>query len=129
MARGQAIRAEPGVARIPLEQIGGGRVVRPFYVGGTQVKVGAELTAEFIRSINPSNRASLLGRFIAVWPKAPGVGVASRLPDAEGQQAERHVVALGFGRYNVIEGVILNESPMNRASAYELAGKPEPEAK
>jgi hypothetical protein len=113
--------------RWPIDQIGGGRVVRQFRLGDSIIKVGSELSAEFIRQLPAANRQVLIGQFIAVWPKASEVaGLASTAADANAERPQRHVVALGFGRYKVIEGVELTPEAVTRSEAYAIAGKPEP---
>ena len=108
--------------RIDVNEIGGGKVLRTFRAGEVQLMRGMTLTQEFIKAMPTSNRQVLIeNNYIQVWPKAAAVS-----PPAAGpvRAAERHVVALGFGRYNVIAGEILNDKPLNREQAHELAGKP-----
>ena len=123
-------RFEPPFARIPLDQIGGGKVVRPFRVGGTRVAANTVLTAEQIHDMRAANRQVLLDRFIRVWPlpavKGRTKGFASSArPESGAEHATRHVVSLGFRKYAVIEGVKLGEYA-TRAEAYKAAGKPDP---
>ncbi len=126
VVRSMAMRAEGPMLSLNINDIGGGKVVWPFRQGGKEVRRGTVLSAEQIMQIAPANRASLIGRFIRVWPKAPdATGLA---PVANGERAdgtERHVVSLGFRRYTVIEGVRLSEEPLTREQAYTLAGKSE----
>jgi len=123
--RNASILEKPFASRMRISDIGGGRVIRQFSMDGKIVRLGTYLTAEQIQSIH--NRAYMIGRFIDVWPKASvTAGNASSAADTGADQAERHVVTLGFGRYNVIEGTVLNEEPLSRADAYALAGKAEP---
>jgi hypothetical protein len=123
--RNLAVRAEPYSHRMPLNQIGGGLVIRAFDMGGHRVNVGTRLTREQVLSINPANRSSLVGRFIDVWPQPDSAGSPPPQPVKAGQ-AERHVMSLGFNRFHVIEGVQLTDEPVDRAEAYALAGKTEP---
>lgn len=126
MSRAAAMRSDLATAmKLPVHMVGGGQVIRPFYDGKRQIKVGTTLTGDEIRALPAANRQALLGRFIAVWPQSSGGGVASRSPDDTG--TERHVVALGFGRgYRVIEGREISEKPLSREEAFALAGKPDP---
>lgn len=124
----RAVRFEPPLARIPLDQIGGGKVVRPFRMGGEIVAANTVFSADQIRNMPAANRQVLLDRFIRVWP-LPAVKMgrqqrfaSSARPDSG---AERHVVSLGFRKYAVIEGVKLGEYT-TRAEAYQAAGKPDP---
>lgn len=127
MARSGAVLAEPTspAARIAPNQIGGGRVMRGFRAGGKFIKAGTALSPEQILSINPSNRVALMGRFISVWPKAADAGFASSSA-AGAERAGRHLVSAGFGRFHVVEGILLTDEPVSRAEAYALAGKTAP---
>lgn len=117
------------VHRLPIEQVGGGSVIRSFRMNGEIVRVGTRFTGDEIRSWQAANRRELLDRFLCVWPKAPDGGIASTEQVAAAERAERHVVSLGFRTYAVIEGVRLNAAPLSREDAYKLAGKPDPKLK
>lgn len=110
---------------IPLrpEQIGGARVQRAFKFGERRLVHGDTLTGDQVRSIRPTNRSSLVDKgYLMLWPK----GQNESVPGAA--EVERHVVARGFGRYDVIEGRKLNtEGLLTKEEAYALAGKPMPE--
>jgi hypothetical protein len=128
-----AVRAEPYHNRMKLDEIGGGRVIRRFQRGDKWLNVGAYLTRDEILSINPTNRSSLIGNYIDVWPQSPDapssggrVVASSSTPAAAVIGTGRHVVSLGFGKFKVYEGVLLTDEPVTRAEAYALAGKPEP---
>jgi hypothetical protein len=126
MATIQALRAETPLHRWNPDDIGGGRVVRPFRIENKTVKAGEILTGDFIRALPPTNRHLLIANYISVWPKSPDAGFASTA-GGETERAERHVVALGFGRFKVFEGFWLTENLVTSAEAYALAGKPEPQ--
>jgi hypothetical protein len=110
---------------IPMHhsQIGGGKVERPFSMGGRTLPRGTVLTREEILAIRTANRSSLIDKgYLAVWPKealSSGQAVA-------GEPAERFVIHTGFSRYNVIEGRVINAEPLDKESAHLLAGKPLP---
>lgn len=109
---------------IPIHhsEIGGGRVERPFTMGGKLLARGTMLSGDDVRGIRAANRSSLIDRgYLRVWPKE----AAAQQPQA-GQAAERFVIHSGFGRYNVVEGRVLNEQPLDKDSAYLLAGKAAP---
>lgn len=108
--------------RIDIEQIGGGKVIRGFIANGQHLKRGTILTQEFIKQMPVTNRNVLIEKdYIQVWPKP--VAVSPPVADVA-RTAERHVVALGFGRYNVIEGAIINDKALTKEDAHALAGKP-----
>lgn len=117
------------IHRLPVDQVGGGSVVRSFRMNGELVRVGTRFTGDEIRSWHAANRRELLDRYLCVWPKAPESGIAPTGEDASAERAERHVVSLGFRLYAVIEGVRLNPKPLSREDAYKLAGKPDPARK
>lgn len=100
-------------------EIGGGTVRRTFKFGDEQVFSGKTLTADQILGMPINNRRALIEKgYISVYPKAPDAPAAKR--EAKG---ERHVVSAGFGRFDVIEGVKLNEASLSKDEAMELAGK------
>lgn len=125
----------------------GGAVVKRAFGGHLASDV---LTREQVLAMPGANRAALinLGK-IAVFPRPNAgldmqVSVSSNL-DAAGVKAfaeanaallanalaaradggaKRHVVSRGFGKYDVIEGVVLNAEPLtNKAAAKALAGE------
>lgn len=108
----------PVVQTVPFE-IGGGRVRRPFTKGGEKLLAGHEMTAEEIYAIPITNRRVLIEKgFLQVWPCSE-VGRKPRLP----ANAKRHIVPLGFGRYDVVEGVKLNDGPIDAAEVERLTGQ------
>lgn len=93
---------------IGSKEIGGGLVGRPFRVDGELLPVNTRLTPELIKAW-PNRRALINSGQIAVFP-----------PDNKPSGA-RHVVHNGGGRFDVIVGHKLNESPLTREQAEELA--------
>src|SRR5258706_14951778 len=111
---------------IPIHhsQIGGGKVERPFSMGGKTLPRGTVLDRETVMSIRISNRGSLIDKgYLSVWPRE---AVAQQVAQHASEPQERHVVNCGFRRYNVVEGRRLNEQALDKESAYLLAGKPLP---
>jgi len=91
-----------------LNEIGGGVVRRTFRMGSEQVFSGKKLTREQILAMPIVNRTALIEKkYIEVFMAAPG---------------DRHIIALTEGGFDVIEGRKLNEFPLTRAQAHELAG-------
>lgn len=125
MATVQAVRGGHAAFRIPLNELGGGKVVQPFRMAGKYIPSGTQFSAEEIRSMNPACRTALIGKHIAVWPKASDAGKASTSV-VEAERAERHIVSLGFRRFAVIEGVRLTPTFVTEEEAYAIAGKPMP---
>ncbi len=100
------------IAQLMPETIGGGRVRQPFTMAGRRVTRGDTLTADEIMAMPTSNRRALIETgYLHVWPKRPGEVAA-----------ERHLVSRGFGRYDVIEGVVLNKEPLSKEEAMALVG-------
>lgn len=96
--------------------IGGGTVRRTFRMGTEQVRMGRPLTEAEIMTMPVANRRALIDKgMIIVYPRTPVV------PSGDG---ERHVVARGFGKYDVIEGHKLNDKPLTKDAARALAGVP-----
>ena len=93
---------------IGQKEIGGGYVRLSFSVDGKRLKAGTPLTAEQINSYANKRRLIDAG-FIAVYPPATS---------GHGERFTRH---LGAGQYDVIEGRKINERPLTKTEAEELA--------
>lgn len=108
------------------DHIAGGRVVRTFRCGERQVFAGNMLSRDELLRMPAQNRNALIEKgFITIWPKeaeTAGLSVGT-------VGGTRHVCALGFGRYDVVEGTKVNEAPLNREEAYALAGIEPPKGK
>lgn len=107
----------------------GGAVVKRMFAGR---KAGDVLSRAEVLAIPGSNRAALinLGK-IVMFPQAVVAGdtaaiLAEHAPEIE--YMPRHVVSRGFGKYDVIQGVILNNAPLTKDAAKALAGEAEAEA-
>lgn len=99
---------------IGSNEIGGGYVRLAFSDATRRYKVGEALTAAQIKSFHNHRRMIDIGK-IAVYPPAPAAVVMKHHP--------RHVVGTGFGRFDVIEGLKLNDKPLTKEEAEELAAK------
>ncbi len=101
--------------RLAEAEIGGAVVRRTFTMSGTQVRRGDELTREQVLSIGRPNRQALIDKnFLDVFP----LSRAAPVVEAE----DRHVVSLGFGKFDVVEGRKLNDAPLTKDQAQALAG-------
>lgn len=86
------------------KDIGGARVRRTFTRNGEQMKMGQHLTSEEVIAIAVANRRALVdSNFLEVYPKSIA--------------GERFIVAVGKDQFNVIEGRLLNDKPLNRKEA------------
>lgn len=97
-----------------MNEIGGGIVRRRFNTANGAIPAGHKLTSGEIKAMPPGNRRALIeNRFLEVWPigNAPAGG-------------ERHIVNLGFGKFDVVEGRKLNDKPLTKDEAEELATRP-----
>lgn len=100
--------------RLTDDQIGKGVVHRGFTARGVYLRRGTELTREQVLDINPVNRQAMIDKsFLHVFPRAE---------IQEPEPMDRHVVSLGFGKFDVVEGVKLNDAPLTKEAAYALAG-------
>lgn len=109
---------------IPPEHIGGATVRRPFTLGAGEarrtLRAGDELTREEVLAIPVRNRNALVAiGSMAAWPMHPQAGE----PDGA-HQPQRFAVHRGQGRYDVIEGYLLNPEPLTKADADKLAAEP-----
>jgi hypothetical protein len=99
--------------------IGGARVRRIFRNGDQMLRAGTMLSADQVLSIPPANRRALAeAGFIELYPRPiiESVGI--------GSNAERHIVHMGGGKYDVIAGIKLNDGPLTKDEAEDLATKP-----
>lgn len=102
---------------IPDERIGGAHIRLGFTMGNRRVKAGdPDLTADEVRSISQANRRALSeASFIEIYPKNP-----TEIVYAPG---DKFVVQVGKNEFDVIEGKKLNDKPLSREKADELAAK------
>lgn len=103
-----------------IARAGGAYVRRRFTFGGEELRAGATLSADQLRSIPIANRRALISTGkIEIWPQAPADG--SSLPAG----SETFLVHLGGGKYHVVKGVRLTEQTVSREEAEEIATRPE----
>jgi len=101
--------------QIEEADIGGARVRRLFRRGEETLRAGTMLSASEVIKFAPANRRALVeAGFIEVYPRGPVESVG-----------ERHIVHMGGGKYDVIKGVKLNDSPLTKDEAEDLATQPE----
>lgn len=94
------------------DDVGGARVRRIFTAAGRALRAGDMLTRDEVLAMR--NRRTLAEiSAIEIWPRATGIA-----------DAERHIVHNGGGRFDVIAGHKLNERPLTKDEAEELATRP-----
>ena len=101
---------------IPGFELAGAIVRRPFNAGGARVLSGAILSPEAFWSIGYAVRR-LFVREERITPFYQRAGAAAGA-------VERHTIHRGGGRYDVVEGVLLNDEPLSREAAESLAASP-----
>lgn len=103
--------------RLPLHQIGGGKVFRPCTIAGNLRLPGTPLTAEDLAQVRPSNLKAMIDqRYIQVWPKGTDAP-----PIAEPGEV-MIVPRLGANnRFDVVIGKRLNSAPLSKSEADALA--------
>lgn len=99
---------------IGSKEIGGGFVRRSFVANGKRLAVGTRLTPEQIDGFTNGRRLIDVG-FIADFPPAPADLSAS---------AQRFVIHKGGGQYDVIVGDKINDRPLSKDEAEDLATRP-----
>ena len=108
------------------DNIGGGRVARAFNLGSRRLLAGTVLSRDEILSMAYLNRNALIEKgLLVIWPPQSGQGstaAGAALAAGTATSGERFVVPLGFGRYDVVQGRKLNDGPIGREDAYNLAG-------
>jgi hypothetical protein len=102
---------------IGSNEIGGGFVRLAFTDGTRRRMPGEALSAAEIKSFHNYRRMIEIGK-IAVYP--PSGARTTTANDAKAAN-ERHVVSLGFGRYDVIEGRKLTDKSLTKDEAEMLA--------
>jgi hypothetical protein len=96
------------------EDIGGAVVRRRVDRGGMPpLLAGARLTREEVLAMPTANRRSLVATE-RLW----------LLPLAADGVSARHIVQVGKGQYDVIQGVKLNDGPLSKDAAEEIATRP-----
>ncbi len=112
--------------RMQIQDIGGGIVRRTFKLGDRNVMSGEKLDVATLAKMPAANRNALIesGK-ISVWPKngdvTTGAPQRAAAPPVEGSQ--RFVINKGFGKFSVVEGVLLNDAPLDKAGAEALAAE------
>jgi hypothetical protein len=103
-------------SRKPTEELlsaGGAYVRRRFEYGPEMLVPGDVLSADEVRKIPTANLSALVntGR-LELFPGAPGVKGALG--------GERHKIHVGGGKFIVVEGRQITETPITKAEADEL---------
>lgn len=92
---------------LPPNMIGGAYVRRRFDLGPRTVTIGETLTAEQVREIRPANLKAMVNQGkLELYPLSPAA-IGTR----------RFAIHMGMGKFDVIEGVKVNASPLTRAEA------------
>lgn len=95
------------------QDIGGARVRRIFTMAGRVMRAGDELTGDEVRALPVANRRALMeAQYIEVWP---------RPREADTSAMQRFIVHRPPGKFDVVAGARINEHPLSRAEAEELA--------
>ena len=105
--------------QMPNSQIGGAIVRRTFNSAGRQVFSGQKLSREEVLKMPLANRNALADkRYIDIFPISDAAAAANG--------GERFVVCIGKDQYVVLEGRQITDEPVDRETAYALAGKEPP---
>lgn len=100
---------------IAEKDIGGARVARRVSRGAQALLAGQMLSAGEVCAIPIANRRALIrSGAIEVYPRGPVTSAG-----------EHHIVHRGGGQYDVIDGVKLNDVPLSKDEAEELATRPD----
>lgn len=115
--------ANRNVAPVPpvknlMDDIGGAIVRRRFTLGGREVTSGTVLTAGEIKAIPGSNRRALIdNHYFSPFPRA----VKTHLEAQDSTEPPIfHLVNLGFGKWDVVEGKRINNRPLSKDEAESL---------
>jgi hypothetical protein len=122
---------------MPIGEISFGVVERKITIGDKTRLRGEELTYGELAAMRTANRNALIeNRVISVFPKGVDVRrqqdgavivAAPIATDGAVPAGQMHVIAKGFGKWDVIQGTII-ASGLTKEAAQELAGKAEPKS-
>lgn len=106
---------------LQMQDAGGAYVRRAFSASGRNYKVGEVVSAEILR--NFSNTRSLVntGR-IELFPSAPGDMLAAQ------SSHPRFVIKREDGKFDVVQGFVVNEAPLTAKMATAMAAAPKPKS-
>lgn len=113
-------------APMKIEDIGSGRAERRVRINGRQCTRGDELSHADLASMATANRNAMIeNRMITVFPKSVSVrgGFGASHQASAAIEGDYHVVAKGFGKYDVIRGTALLEGATKDAAAEFVAAE------
>jgi hypothetical protein len=114
-----------------INDIDFGIVERAITIGEQKMMRGFELSHEVLARMPTANRNALIeNRFISVFPKGvtvrrqDGATMVAAPISSDGASAagEMHVIAKGFGKWDVIQGTIIAAGLTSKAEAQAVAG-------
>jgi len=106
--------------------LGGGIVRRRITVSGIRaefdaaggvIPIGTVLTADEMGKFRLANLRSMIShKQIEIWPMAANGGAAQ-------MNGQRHIVAREDGKFDVVQGIVVNEKPVSRKIADKLVAQ------
>lgn len=106
-----------GLRQAIRDDMCGGIVLRAFRLNGELVRAGAELSEEQVRGMGRANLEALRRRgSIHLLSKKAGEA------PAVDPRTQAFMVHTGAGKYDVIEGVKINDEPLSKEEAQALIG-------
>lgn len=101
-----------------MDDIGGAIARRRFTFNGRTVLPKTVLSAGEVMSMPGANRRAMIDNgYISIYPRSARPSIQA---DADYVPVERHMVNLGFGAFDVVEGKKLNSRPLNKTEAQDL---------
>ena len=113
-------------APMKIDEIGTGRAERRVTINGKPRVRGDELSHADLASMATANRNAMIeNRIITVFPKFVQVrgGLGGAEPTSAAIEGDFHVVAKGFGLYDVIKGTVLLKEATKEAAAEFVAAE------
>ena len=95
----------------------GGVALRTFSAAGGRLPPGSEISAELALTWPVQNRRALEESKVIRWH-------SQAVSQQRNQTVSAHVVHRGGGRFDVIEGIVINDEPLTKEQADALAGVP-----
>jgi hypothetical protein len=102
-----------------LQTAGGAYVRRNFTTAARDWKIGEVVSAEILQSFSNTRALVNTGK-LELFPSAPG-GVLASQP-----AGERFVVKREDGKFDVVQGFVVNDKPLTAKMAAAMAAAPKP---
>lgn len=105
---------------LQLQAAGGAYVRRAFSASGRDYKIGEVVSADILRGFSNTRALVNTGK-LELFPAAPGDMIAASSHD-------RFVIKREDGKFDVVQGFVVNEAPLTAKMATAMAAAPKPKS-